>query len=899
MRPNSVQITSSPYIFPLDWSMGTHSISITPNAATVNVFYTRQLPEDGDFSSVTTWIEIGDLTGITAPANENIGPATALKIEVTGTSAQLDVISVKYASFGASISDSSELTLSGVPENSVLYNSGNTITGDSSFVYDPNTETLTVPNFVTTGTATSIETTNYDVVDSIIGLALYNVTDALDIGWVGTRASSNIAHFWDESNDEFALAFTLDDPDSTSITIDDYADLHLGKLHVEDSIGAGIDPAYKLHVYGGASGLAATVGRFQSVTGNLDIVCSDLSATNPTWGIVTALNESIQLSPGGIVAVHIDATSGRIGFNETSPDDDFHFLAKSGSAGLMTEALTGGAYNVLSAGNGLFDAGIIVNRSAGLGGNVAMIWDESEDEFAFASVSTNSSNSAQTVTNYANLRAGILFSDYVSTSDQVIGGTLAIGSSGPTGGNVFEVVGNARTIGNQAVTGTLNVTGVGIFNNTLTVGGLATLNNGLNVTGNTNLGLTLINSVNTGTDSLLDITGTDGKHALITGNDGSSNGFTLLGGRISNTETGGSLGVSHSGAGFVMSNFCKVSDTTDNVYLSSIGAFPVARTAFKLDSDGSFKWLSAASATVAVDSPVTMTQLMSLSSTGLSVTGNGYFSGNLGIGVTTALSPLHLRVGSSVVAPIAGTNLTLENSTGAARISILNQSTTQGQIIFGNELNNINAIFLYNHTAQVYNWTLNGNVNKMTLSGSGLALVNQLLASAGTVSLPSIAASGDTNTGWYFPAADTLAAVTGGAEAMRIDSSQNVGIGITPSSKLHVEGVLRISNGSDYGTITRSATALEIQSYNSEPISLNPAGNDVIMAGSGSKLGIGTSSPNANAILDLTSTTRAFMPPRMTTTQRDAIASPTAGMVIYNTTTNVLNFYNGTTWGAV
>ena len=51
--------------------------------------------------------------------------------------------------------------------------------------------------------------------------------------------------------------------------------------------------------------------------------------------------------------------------------------------------------------------------------------------------------------------------------------------------------------------------------------------------------------------------------------------------------------------------------------------------------------------------------------------------------------------------------------------------------------------------------------------------------------------------------------------------------------------------------------------------------------------------------LTLTSTTAAFLPPRMTTTQRDAIASPAAGMVIYNITTNVLNFYNGSAWGAV
>ena len=61
-------------------------------------------------------------------------------------------------------------------------------------------------------------------------------------------------------------------------------------------------------------------------------------------------------------------------------------------------------------------------------------------------------------------------------------------------------------------------------------------------------------------------------------------------------------------------------------------------------------------------------------------------------------------------------------------------------------------------------------------------------------------------------------------------------------------------------------------------------------------LGIGTSSPNANAILDVTSTTKAFMPPRMTTAQKNAIASPTAGMVVYDTDMKGISFYNGTAW---
>jgi hypothetical protein len=60
--------------------------------------------------------------------------------------------------------------------------------------------------------------------------------------------------------------------------------------------------------------------------------------------------------------------------------------------------------------------------------------------------------------------------------------------------------------------------------------------------------------------------------------------------------------------------------------------------------------------------------------------------------------------------------------------------------------------------------------------------------------------------------------------------------------------------------------------------------------------GIGTTAPNASAKLDISSTTQGFLPPRMTTTQRDAISTPAAGLVIYNSTTNKHQGYNGTIW---
>ena len=62
------------------------------------------------------------------------------------------------------------------------------------------------------------------------------------------------------------------------------------------------------------------------------------------------------------------------------------------------------------------------------------------------------------------------------------------------------------------------------------------------------------------------------------------------------------------------------------------------------------------------------------------------------------------------------------------------------------------------------------------------------------------------------------------------------------------------------------------------------------------QVGIGTATPAASSQLEVTSTTKGFLPPRMTTTQRDAIVSPATGLVIFNTTTNGLEFKSSTGW---
>jgi hypothetical protein len=58
-------------------------------------------------------------------------------------------------------------------------------------------------------------------------------------------------------------------------------------------------------------------------------------------------------------------------------------------------------------------------------------------------------------------------------------------------------------------------------------------------------------------------------------------------------------------------------------------------------------------------------------------------------------------------------------------------------------------------------------------------------------------------------------------------------------------------------------------------------------------VGIGetATTPNTSSILDLSSTTKGFLPPRMTTAQRNTISSPTAGLIVYDTTLSCLMLY--------
>ena len=75
----------------------------------------------------------------------------------------------------------------------------------------------------------------------------------------------------------------------------------------------------------------------------------------------------------------------------------------------------------------------------------------------------------------------------------------------------------------------------------------------------------------------------------------------------------------------------------------------------------------------------------------------------------------------------------------------------------------------------------------------------------------------------------------------------------------------------------------------------------VFLMGNGTyaQTGIGTTTPDPSAQLEVSSTSKGFLPPRMTTEQRDLITAPVAGLVVWCSdcaSEGELQVYNGTAW---
>ena len=126
--------------------------------------------------------------------------------------------------------------------------------------------------------------------------------------------------------------------------------------------------------------------------------------------------------------------------------------------------------------------------------------------------------------------------------------------------------------------------------------------------------------------------------------------------------------------------------------------------------------------------------------------------------------------------------------------------------------------------------TITIGVSGQTISIPAGATLNTttIVLAAGAVGTPSLTTSGDTNTGIFFPAADTIGFAEGGTEVMRITSDGKVGIGTTtPTGVLEVKGTDTINH-----QYTGSANKVLFGQFNATgDASINNQANAVLIFG--------------------------------------------------------------------
>ncbi len=93
-----------------------------------------------------------------------------------------------------------------------------------------------------------------------------------------------------------------------------------------------------------------------------------------------------------------------------------------------------------------------------------------------------------------------------------------------------------------------------------------------------------------------------------------------------------------------------------------------------------------------------------------------------------------------------------------------------------------------------------------------------------------------------------------------------------------------------------SATTFAAGTFTAHDYILRTNNTDIVYIASAGNVGINAPIPNASSVLDLESTTQGFLPPQMTTTQKNAIATPKEGLHVYDLTLHQGSYYNGTTW---
>ena len=249
--------------------------------------------------------------------------------------------------------------------------------------------------------------------------------------------------------------------------------------------------------------------------------------------------------------------------------------------------------------------------------------------------------------------------------------------------------------------------------------------------------------------------------------------------------------------------------------------------------------------------------------------------GNVGIGTTSPTAKTHI-VGSGSTS--ATTSLLVKDSVGNNLINLRDDgncsffdASKTGQLsIEGGALSGIYAKAYNSQSDNIIRYKdYNGNqCMTLTMTGSG---TGNLTVNNGATSLN--ATVGIKGSGSTSATTSLLVQNSAGTAAMTIKDDLTTTFGSTINANY----------------INMQFTGI----YNSEYFTL--ASGDGSLGSSG--LFVGSGGISSSAILQANSTTKGFLPPRMTDAQRAAISSPAEGLLIYNTDNHAVAYRDGTNWG--
>ena len=256
-------------------------------------------------------------------------------------------------------------------------------------------------------------------------------------------------------------------------------------------------------------------------------------------------------------------------------------------------------------------------------------------------------------------------------------------------------------------------------------------------------------------------------------------------------------------------------------------------------------------------------------------------SGSVGIGTASPISKLHIYEPSAAATFLLETNsatdyseISARNASATSTSYFRQYSASASGTVLGNSVSNLSTFFS-NFASNFAIGTLNGG--------------NLILGTANTERMRIHSTSGNVLIGTTTDAGYKLD-VNGTArvqEILRVERSTISAVDIVNSADSY-----RWRFGIDKSNNTTNVFALtKLSGGNAQPLQVYETGN-VVLQGAGNLFNLDV----ASAQLQVSSTTKGFLPPRMTTSQKNAISSPSEGLQVYDLTLHQMSYFNGTIW---